>query len=185
MRCAASRADLPAYVGLDGRDRVVVARLKPHDARRHSRAEPHREHGAERDGHLPEDFAGVTLSQHALDPVDEPRRLDAALQDGEERALGALGGGVLAGRQADVRRDAEEPLALRGVEGRKERYSCDLLGRYHATTLPARGRAPLVPAGRRPPVSRSHLPGHDPGVLADSQQQRRLSLPAPMTTMSI
>ena len=55
---------------------------------------------------------GRALADDARDPVDELDRLDAALEDGEERALVALVHRVLAGDEPDVRRGPREPLAL-------------------------------------------------------------------------
>ena len=105
-------ADLLRDVGRRGGDGVVVVRLDAHHPRRLGGAEADREDGAERDRHLAEDVAGVALADHALDPVDELDRLDAALEHGEERALVALVRRVLARDEADVGRRAREPLAL-------------------------------------------------------------------------
>ena len=69
-----------------GGDRVVVVRLDAHHARRLRCTESDREHGAERDRHLAEEVAGVALADDARDAVDELDRLDAALEQGEERA---------------------------------------------------------------------------------------------------
>ena len=55
-------ADLLGDVGRHGRDRVVVVRLDPHDARRLRRAEADREHRPEHDRHLAEDVARVALA---------------------------------------------------------------------------------------------------------------------------
>ncbi len=110
---------------------MVVLRLDPHDAGRHGRAKPHREHGAKHDGHLPEDVARVTLAEDALDPVDEPGRLDAPLEHGEERALSALGRRVLSRHEAHIRRHPGEPLTLGQVETREKLDATDFLGRHH------------------------------------------------------
>ena len=81
------------------------------DARRLGSPEPHREEGAEDDRHLAEDVSGQALAEEAIDPVDVPRRLDAAVEHREEGALGALLGRELAGDEVDVGGDAREPLA--------------------------------------------------------------------------
>ncbi len=96
IRWAASLPTSCADVRRHGRDGVVVVSLDPHDARRLRRAEPDREHRAERDRHLAEDVSRASLADDALDPVDELDRLDAALEHGEERALAALVRRVLA-----------------------------------------------------------------------------------------
>ena len=80
-------ADLLREPRHGGRDRVVVAGLDAHDARTLARAEPHREHLAERDRHLAEDIAGLAFADHALDPVDELDGLDTPFEQAEERAL--------------------------------------------------------------------------------------------------
>ena len=50
-------------------------------------------------GTSPKISPGVADADDALDPVDLLDRLDAALEDGEQRALAALRSGVLARRR--------------------------------------------------------------------------------------
>ena len=117
-------ADLLRDVGLDGRDGVVVVRLDPQHARRlGARAEADREDRPERDRHLAEDVADLALADDARDPVDELDRLDAAVEDGEERPLAALVRRVLPGRERDVRRRAREPLPVGLGRGRRRSRS--------------------------------------------------------------
>ena len=61
----------------------------------------------------------MALAEDALDPLDEPDRLDATLEHGEERALIALVSREFAGREADVRRHARELLTLVRLESRE------------------------------------------------------------------
>ena len=88
------------------RDRVVVVRIDPHDARRLGSAEADGEDRAEGDGHLAEDLAGMADADRPGDAVDMLDRLDLAGEHREQRALAALVGGVLAGSELDVGRDA-------------------------------------------------------------------------------
>ena len=74
----------------------------------------------------------MTLPDDALDPVDLPDRLDAALQHGEERALVALVRRVLARDEAHVRRHPSKLLTLGRVESCEELDLPDLLRRHHA-----------------------------------------------------
>ena len=143
-------ADLLADVRRHGRDRVVVVRLDPHDARLLRRAEPDREHRPERDRHLAEDVPRAALADDALDPVDELDRLDATLEHGEERALAALVRRVLARHEADVGRGPGKPLAVGRLESREDRDPADLLRRHHAATLLRRRRC-WTPAVRVAP----------------------------------
>jgi hypothetical protein len=124
-------ADLRRDLRHHGRYGVVVVGVDPHYARRLGGAEPDREHGPERDRDLSEDVAGQSLPEHALDPVDEPGRLDATLEHGEEGSLGALVRRVLARHEADVGGHSGEPLALGRVQAREERDAGDLLGGHH------------------------------------------------------
>ena len=64
-------------------------------------------------------------------PSVELDRLDATVEQGEERALAALGRRELAGQEADVGRRAGEPLALGRAERGEDRDSGDLLGGHH------------------------------------------------------
>ena len=105
-------ADLLARSRRRRGDRVVVVRLDPHHARGLGGAEADREDGAERDRHLAEDVARVALADDALDAVDEPHRLDAAVEHREERPLVALVSRELARAEADVGRGAADALAL-------------------------------------------------------------------------
>jgi hypothetical protein len=137
------RAELLRDVGCDGGERVVVAGLDPHHARLLRRAEPDREHRAEHDRDLAEDVPGTALADDALDPVDDLDRLDAALEDREQRALGALVRGVLARRERDVGRCPREPLALLRAEAGEDRDGGDLPRRHH-------GRCPGMGGMLRP-----------------------------------
>src|SRR5207248_9676341 len=102
-----------------------------------------REDGAEHERHLTEDVAGMALADRALDAVDPLDRLDASLEEGEERRLAALVRGVLPRHEADIRRHPRQLLPLGLVERREQRDSADLLGRHHAR-LP-NGRVILRP----------------------------------------
>ena len=128
-------AHLPPDVGRHGRDRVVVVGLDPHDARPLRRAEANREHRAERNRHLSEDVAHEPLAHDPLDAVHELHRLDAALEQGEQRALLALVRGVLPGHEADVGRRPGQALAIRGAQAGEDRDPADLFGRHHAPKL--------------------------------------------------
>ncbi len=153
-------ADFLADIWSRGRDSVVVVSFEPHDARRLCGAKPDGEHRTQRDRHFPEDVARASLADDALDPVDELYRLDATLEQGEERALAALVHGVLARHEADVGRCTGKPLTLGSAEGREDRDSSDLLGRHHeqhsrrlaAGTVPQ----PLADSPERPEQTRVH-----------------------------
>ena len=110
---------------------MVIARLYPKDARRLGRAKAHREHGSERNRPLAEDVARVTFADHALDPVDRLDRLDPTLEHCEERRFGALGRGVLACSEPDVRRRPRQALARSRVERSEQRDASDLLRGHH------------------------------------------------------
>ena len=73
----------------------------------------------------------MALADDAVDAVDDPDRLDATLEHGEERALVALVRGVLARGQADVGGDARQPLAVGGLERSEDRDLRDLVRRHH------------------------------------------------------
>jgi hypothetical protein len=124
-------SDLPGNVGHDGREGVVVASLDAHDARHLRRAKADREHRPKHDRHLAEDVPGMALAENALDPVDELDRFDAALENGTERARGALVRRILARRERDIRRHPCKPLTLGNVESCEDRDSGDLVGRHH------------------------------------------------------
>ena len=138
-------ADLLSDVRHHGRDRVVVVSRHPHDPRRHCCAEAHREHRPEHERHLAEEVPGVTLTDDALDPVDELDRLDATLEHGEQRALAALMDRVLARCEADIRRRSGELLPLGRVESRKQRNPTDLLSRHHVLPTPSRRKSRCGP----------------------------------------
>ena len=104
-----------------GRKRVVVVRLDPHHPRRLDGAEADREDRPERDRHLAEELSRVTDTDRAVDPVDEPGRLDLALEDGEERPLVPLVRSELSGAQADVGRDASRRARERRCRGTRTR----------------------------------------------------------------
>ena len=80
---------------------------------------------------LPEDVSGPPLADHALDAVDELDHLDPTLEQSEERSLVSLVHRVLAGAEADVGRDATEPLAICRLESREHREPTDLVRRHH------------------------------------------------------
>jgi len=90
-------------------------RLDPHDARLRRRSESDREHRPESHRHLSENVTRTALADNALDPSDELDRLDATIDDREERALVALVHRVLARHETDVDRHAGEPVAVRRV----------------------------------------------------------------------
>ena len=142
--------DLPRDVRCRRRERVVVVRVDPHDARRLGGAEADGEHGAQRDRDLAEDLAGMADADRPRDPVDVLDRLDLAGEHREQRALAALVGGVLAGSEADVRRHARQLLALRGIQAREERDLRDFLRCDHRPTLPhtAGASQPAPDSGR-------------------------------------
>ena len=87
-------------VGSGGGDRVVVARLDAHDARRLAGTEADGKHGSERDRHLAEDVSRLAAPDDALDSVDRLDGLDATLDQPEEGALRALLRRELAGARA-------------------------------------------------------------------------------------
>ena len=146
---------------------MVVVSVDLHHARLLRRAKPHREHGAQRDRHLPEDVASVAFADHALDPLGSHDRLDAAVQYREEGPLAPLVRRVLAGFEADVGRAPRKPLAGDRVERREDLDLPDLLGgnhrrpRYrawcHWPALPPRACRIAVPSeagDRRNPAGR-------------------------------
>ena len=147
-------ADLLCHIRHHSGDGVVVASLDPHDTRVLRCPEPHREHRPEHDRHLSEDIARLTLAEDALDPVDQPDRLDATFEHGEQRALSALVRCVLARHEPDIRRHSGKPLALGQVETRKERDTTDLLGRHHVWhSRRGTGGAVALPTALRAPES--------------------------------
>jgi len=99
-------ADLLRELRRRRRDRVVVVRVDPHDARGLGSAEADGEHGSQSDRHLAEDVAAMADADRPSDAVDMLDRLDLAGEHCEQRALTALVGGVLAGSQFDVGSDA-------------------------------------------------------------------------------
>ena len=126
------RAELHPDLGRRGCDRVVVLGLDAHDARRLGRAEAERERRAERDRHLADEIAHATSADDALDAVDEPDRLQAPLEDREQRPLVARVDRVLARQEPDVRCDPGEPFALCVAEIGKERDAGDVVRRHHS-----------------------------------------------------
>ena len=129
---ARQHAHLLPDVRRDGGDCVVVARLDPEDARRLRCPEPGREGRSERDRDLPEDVTRQAFPDDALDTVDEPDRLDATLDQSEERSLVSFVSRVLPGAEADVGRDMTEPLAIGRTESREHLEPPDLLQGHHA-----------------------------------------------------
>ena len=115
---------------------MVVVRLDAHDPRRLGGAETNGEDGAEDDRDLAEDVARMPDADRPRNSVDVLDRLDLAREDREQRAFAALVGGVLAGSEADVCRNAREPLALRGIQAREQGDLCDLLRRDHLVSPP-------------------------------------------------
>lgn len=87
--------------------------------------------GPERDRDLPEDVTGSPFADHALDAVDELDHFDPTLEQSEERWLVSFVNRVLASAEADVGRDATEPLAISRLEIRKHRDPTDLVRRHH------------------------------------------------------
>ena len=95
-------------------------------------AKPDREHRAERDRYLAEDVSGLSLTDDALDSVYELDRLDATLEQAEERTLATLG--VRRTRPARSLMSAASPgetLALFAVEAGEDRDPRDLFGGHH------------------------------------------------------
>ena len=82
-------------------------------------------------GTSPKISPGSRDADDALDPVDDLDRLDAPLEHGEQRALVALVGGVLARQQRDVGGGAGQLLALGVAELREQCDLGDLVGRHH------------------------------------------------------
>src|SRR5262249_23826664 len=125
-----------------------IPSLDSHDARGLGRAEADREYGPERDRHLPEDVPWVAVTEDALDPVDEPDRLDATLEHGEERAFVALVRRVLARSEGDIRRGPGELVPLGLPEIREHADRADLLACHHLRSPPRndsyRGASPHV-----------------------------------------
>ena len=140
IRNAASFPDLQSYVGGRCGDGVVVVGVDPHDAAGLRCAKADGEDGAERDRNLSEDIPWLPLSDDAIDAVDLLDRLDATLEQPEERALVAFVRGVLARHQPDVRRCARQALAFVRAERREDRDAGDVLGRHHgcSRSRPAR-----------------------------------------------
>ena len=116
---------------------MVVVRLDPHHPRRLDGAEADREDGAERDRHLAEEVSRVADADPAVDPVDDPGRLDLSLEHGEERALVSLVRSELPSAQVDVGRRATDALAVGRVEALEHADPADLLRRHHPCLPPA------------------------------------------------
>src|SRR5262249_56935610 len=98
-------------------------------------AKADRKNGAEGHGHLAEDVAGQPLADHAVDAVDAPNRLDAAVEDGEERPRCSLSRRVFAADEGDVRGHARQALARGVVKALKDLDRADLLRSHHLTAL--------------------------------------------------
>ena len=124
--------DLRRHVRGHRGDRVVVAGVEAHDARRLRRAEPDGEDRAERDRHLAEHVPGRARPDDALDAVDVLDRLDTSLDEPEERLLAPLVRRILADGERDVGGRAREPLVLTRVEPREDRDRGDLVRGHHA-----------------------------------------------------
>ena len=75
--------DLLGNVRRERCDRVVVARLEPHDARGFGGTEPDRKDGAERDRNLAENLAAMPFPDDPVDSVDDLHRLDSAAENRE------------------------------------------------------------------------------------------------------
>ena len=91
----------------------------------------------------------MALAHRALDAVDPLDRLDAPIQQGEERRLLALVRGVLTRHEADIRRHPRQLFPLGLVERREQRDSADLLGRHHARVPNGRVICRPTPPGYR------------------------------------
>jgi hypothetical protein len=132
-------AHLLRDVGRHRRDRVIVVRRDAHDPRCFGGAEPDRVQRPQRDRNLPEDLAGHSLADDAVNAVDDLDRLDAAAEHAEERAFVALVRGVFAGNEADVRRGARKPVSIGLFQAREDLDPADVVGRHHADTPIGRG----------------------------------------------
>jgi hypothetical protein len=130
MTCQATH--LRADVRRHGNDTVVVVRLDSYDARRLCSPKPDREECSERDRHLPEDVSWLALADDALDSIDKFDRLDATIEQAEERSLVALVCCVFAGVEVDVGGNTTEPLAIRRLETLEHSDAADLVRRHHA-----------------------------------------------------
>lgn len=111
---------------------MVVVGRDTHDAGLLRRPETDREHGSEHDRDLAEDVARMAFADDPPDPVDMLDRLDPAVEDGEERALGAFIRGVLARDERDVGRSPGEKLPLGRAERGKDGDAADLVRRDHS-----------------------------------------------------
>src|SRR5204862_454425 len=105
-----------------------------------------RKHGPERDRHLADDVARVALADEPVDPVRHLHRLDATLEEAEERALVALVSDVLARREGDVGSRAGELLAVARLQSGEDPDPEDVVGRHH--------QLPTLPRSIRPRTSR-------------------------------
>jgi hypothetical protein len=131
---ACEPTDLLADLRRNRRNGVVVARRDSHHPRLLGRSKSDRKHRPERDRHLPEDVSREARADDALDPVNERNRLDATLEQAEERAFVTLVRGVFARSEADVRCGARQPVLIGCVEPREDRDPAYLIGRHHAET---------------------------------------------------
>ncbi len=73
----------------------------------------------------------MALADDALDAVDEPDRLDAAVEHAEERTLVAFVHGVVACDEPDVGGNTAQAVTIGRLESREDRDLTDLVGRHH------------------------------------------------------
>ena len=115
----------------DSRDGVVVVRLDPEDPRRLNGPEAGGMGCSERDRDLPDEVAGPPLADDPLDSIDELDHLDMTLEQSEKPRLVSLVYRKFLGSEADVGRNAREPLAVGSLESREYLEPSDLLGGHH------------------------------------------------------
>ena len=85
----------------------------------------------ERDRHLPEDVARLSLADHALHAVDAPDHLESTFEHTEQRPRVAFVHSRLAGGERDVRHHSGKPVAFGWLEVREHGDPADLLRRHH------------------------------------------------------
>src|SRR5206468_9748955 len=129
---ARKQADPLPDLGHDGSDGVVVVRLDAEHAGRLRCPEPGGMGQSERDLDLSKNVTGPPLADHALYAVDQLDRLDATVEQPEERWLVSFVNRELARGKADVGRDTTEALAIRRFEHCEHRDSLELVWRHHA-----------------------------------------------------
>ena len=115
----------------DSRDGVVVVRLDPEDPRRLNGPEASGLRRPKRDRDLPDQVAGAPLADDPLDSIDDLDHLDMPLEQSEEPRLVSLVYRVFSGAEADVGRNATEPLAVGGLESRESLEPPDFLRSHH------------------------------------------------------